>query len=140
MLQIQSASRTTGRFVEPAVRHPCPFCQVGRPLLENELALVIEDRYPVSKGHVLIVPKRHVSDYFETSPAERRAMEKLLIQAKKLTDRTLKPDGYNVGVNVGEAAGQTVLHVHMHLIPRYRGDVASPRGGVRGVIPSKRSY
>jgi diadenosine tetraphosphate (Ap4A) HIT family hydrolase len=118
----------------------CPFCNVRAPLVENELAFVIFDRYPVSPGHVLILPKRHIASFFDTTPDECMAMLSLLSEMRRRTDTKLTPDGYNIGVNVGEAAGQTVGHVHMHLIPRYHGDMENPRGGVRGVIPAKQSY
>lgn len=118
----------------------CPFCNVRAPIFANELAFVVFDKYPVNPGHVLIVPRRHVSSYFQTTSAECVAMLDLLFAAKERSDRQLAPDGYNIGVNVGEAAGQTVGHVHMHLIPRFHGDVANPRGGVRGVIPARQSY
>lgn len=84
--------------------------------------------------------RRHVADFFETTDDERQALLTLLQQAKDLLQREHEPDGFNVGVNVGEAAGQTIPHVHIHLIPRYRGDTPHPRGGVRGVIPDKQSY
>lgn len=119
----------------------CPFCGNGLKILrENELAFAIYDKYPVSRGHLLVIPKRHVSDYFDTTPEERRAMNELLDECKAMLDETFSPDGYNIGINVGEAAGQTIFHVHVHLIPRYKGDLDDPRGGVRGVIPEKRIY
>ncbi len=119
----------------------CPFCGDGLNILrENELAYAIYDKYPVSRGHILIIPKRHVSSYFDTTPEERRAMEALLDECKTFLDETHSPDGYNIGINVGQAAGQTIFHVHLHLIPRYEGDLDDPRGGVRGVIPEKRIY
>ena len=118
----------------------CPFCLPAEVLLENELAYVIRDKIPASPGHLLILPRRHVADWFETTTQERLALFTLADAAKAWLDREFHPDGFNLGVNVGEAAGQTIYHVHLHLIPRYRGDVATPRGGVRGVIPSKQSY
>ena len=118
----------------------CPFCQPAEVLLENELAFAIRDRYPASPGHLLILPRRHVADWFDTTPDERHAMFDLANMAKARLAAEFRPDGYNLGINVGEAAGQTVFHVHLHLIPRYRGDVAAPRGGVRGVIPDKQNY
>ena len=118
----------------------CVFCNIRAPVASNELALVIFDRYPVNPGHVLILPKRHVSDFFATTSQERDAMLSLVAEMKRRTDEKLAPDGYNVGVNVGIAAGQTVMHVHLHLIPRFFGDTENPRGGVRGVIPAKQSY
>ncbi|OYW25639.1 MAG: hypothetical protein B7Z49_00870 [Hydrogenophilales bacterium 12-63-5] len=118
----------------------CPFCQPIDIVFENELAFAIRDRYPASPGHLLILPRRHVADWFDTTPDERHAMFDLADMARARLDAEFHPDGYNLGVNVGEAAGQTVFHVHLHLLPRYRGDVANPRGGVRGVIPDKQSY
>ena len=118
----------------------CPFCQPAEVLLENDLACVIHDRFPASPGHLLILPRRHVADWFETTAQERLAMFDLADAAKTWLDGEFHPDGFNLGVNVGEVAGQTIFHVHLHLIPRYRGDVAVPRGGVRGVIPTKQSY
>lgn len=118
----------------------CPFCQPTEMLLENDLAYVIRDQSPVNPGHLLVLPRRHVADWFETTAQERQAMFELADAAKTQLDAEFHPHGYNLGINVGEAAGQTVFHVHLHLIPRFRGDVANPRGGVRGVIPSKQNY
>lgn len=116
---------------------PCPFCETTAELFGNTLAFVIRDRYPASPGHTLILPRRHVADWFDTTPEERQAMFALADEAKRRLDAELHPDGYNLGINVGAWAGQTVFHVHLHLIPRYRGDVTEPRGGVRAVIPDK---
>jgi len=118
----------------------CPFCSDEGAVLANGLAFALPDRYPVTPGHLLVIPYRHVADYFHTTLFERRAMLALLDLARRMLDERHAPQGYNIGVNVGEAAGQTVMHVHLHLIPRYAGDVANPRGGVRGVIPAKQSY
>jgi diadenosine tetraphosphate (Ap4A) HIT family hydrolase len=121
----------------------CPFCAIedSREIIaESELSLAFYDGYPVSPGHALIIPKRHVSSFFDLSEEERLDMLKLADQVKKILDNKFHPDGYNIGVNVGESAGQSVFHVHMHIIPRYTGDVENPKGGVRGVIPSKQSY
>jgi diadenosine tetraphosphate (Ap4A) HIT family hydrolase len=118
----------------------CPFCNVSAPVLEDELAYVILDKYPVNPGHALIVPRRHIETFFEATPYEFIAMFSLLNAMRHRTDAQLAPDGYNIGINVGEAAGQTVKHLHMHLIPRFRGDMENPRGGVRGVIPARQSY
>jgi diadenosine tetraphosphate (Ap4A) HIT family hydrolase len=109
-------------------------------LLESELAYARYDDYPVSPGHVLILPQRHVADYFDTTLAEKHAMLELIEAARQLLDREYAPDGYNLGINCGAAAGQSVLHVHYHLIPRYQGDMENPRGGVRGVIPAMQKY
>ncbi len=121
----------------------CLFCGIQQKdiIEENELAIAIKDNYPVSKYHALIIPKRHVEDYFDLSKDELRACDILL---KYIRDDILKDDpmveGFNVGVNSGAVAGQTVLHCHIHLIPRRPGDVDDPRGGVRGVIPSRKKY
>ena len=119
---------------------PCPFCSRSGALFENEHAYVREDKFPVSPGHLLIIPKRHVPDWFSLTEEEQQAMLALLSRAKEYLDVRYHPDGYNIGINCGEAAGQTVFHVHMHLIPRYAGDVENPRGGVRGVIADKKDY
>jgi diadenosine tetraphosphate (Ap4A) HIT family hydrolase len=118
----------------------CPFCHPDGVLLGNELAFVKEDKFPVNPGHLLIVPRRHVADFFLTTAEEKAAMLSLLDKAKQFIDGKHAPAGYNVGINVGEVAGQTVMHVHVHIIPRYQGDLENPRGGVRGVIPSRQSY
>lgn len=120
----------------------CPFCTlpVGRIVEENELALLIMDGYPVSPGHSLIIPKRHLGSFFDATPPERAALLALLDKAKELVEDEHKPDGYNIGINDGAAAGQTVPHLHIHLIPRYLGDQDDPRGGVRWVIPDKANY
>lgn len=118
----------------------CPFCHPVGVLIGNDLAYVKLDKFPVNPGHLLIIPRRHVADFFLTTEEERAAMLSLLDKAKLYLDGKHTPAGYNVGVNVGEVAGQTVMHVHLHLIPRYQGDLENPRGGVRGVIPSRQSY
>jgi diadenosine tetraphosphate (Ap4A) HIT family hydrolase len=103
----------------------------------NALAFAIRDRDPVSDGHTLVIPKRLVVDFFGTTEAERLALFALVDEVKRALDASHRPDGYNVGFNAGDAAGQTVFHLHLHVIPRYRGDVEDPRGGVRHVIPSR---
>ena len=117
-----------------------PFLEKKERLLENEVGFVIYDGFPVSKGHCLIVPHRVYSDYFESTNEEVIGLQKLVLETKKLLDGKFQPDGFNVGINSGETGGQTVPHVHIHLIPRYKGDMENPRGGVRGVIPSKQKY
>lgn len=118
----------------------CPFCQLENEeiILENELAYVRYDKFPVNNGHILIIPYRHESNYFNLTEDEKTAINALLRETKDLIDSKFRPDGYNIGVNVGTTAGQTVMHVH--LIPRYKGDVEDPRGGIRGVIPDKQKY
>ena len=119
----------------------CPFCvDRGDAFLHNELAYIRCDANPVTPGHLLLIPFRHVGSYFDTTQEERIALLQLLDRAKTLLDENHAPDGYNIGINIGEHGGQTIAHVHLHLIPRYRGDVENPRGGVRGVIPGKQSY
>ena len=120
----------------------CIFCRDGndRRILENEYAFAVFDSYPVSKGHMLIVPRRHFQSYFDCTPEERDAVWTLVGEAKLHLDELYEPGGYNVGINVGATAGQSVMHLHVHLMPRYAGDVPDPRGGVRGVIPEKQKY
>ncbi len=121
----------------------CPFCNLSSKveiICETVSCVAFYDEYPVSPGHALIVPKRHVSSYFELTNREREAMNIVLQYVKKKVDERFHPDGYNVGMIIGEYAGQSVFHCHMHLIPRYKGDVENPKGGVRGVIPSKQKY
>ena len=121
----------------------CPFCKLSRRveiICETATCVAFYDGYPVSPGHALIIPKRHVANYFDLTNHEREAMNVMLQYVKRKIDERFHPDGYNIGINVNEAAGQSVFHVHMHLIPRYKGDVEKPKGGVRGVIPSKQNY
>jgi diadenosine tetraphosphate (Ap4A) HIT family hydrolase len=108
--------------------------------MQNELAVVIRDGFPVSPGHTLIIPRRHVSSFFEVTAEERAALFTLIDKAKEELDTEFSPEGYNIGINDGRAAGQTVMHLHVHLIPRYVNDLPDPRGGVRWVIPSKADY
>jgi diadenosine tetraphosphate (Ap4A) HIT family hydrolase len=103
----------------------------------NALAFAIRDRDPVSDGHTLVIPKRLVVDFFGTTDDERLALFALVDEVKRSLDATHRPDGYNVGFNAGESAGQTVFHLHLHVIPRYHGDVTDPRGGIRHVIPGR---
>lgn len=122
--------------------NPCPFCALPneRIVEENQHARWIYDGYPVSQGHSLIIPKRHVGSFFDISQEERLAMLALLDKAKSAVEAAYQPDGFNIGINDGPAAGQTVPHLHLHLIPRYIGDVEDSRGGVRWVIPYKADY
>lgn len=121
----------------------CIFCEKVNSkeiLFENDLAIAFFDGFPVSKGHTLIIPKRHVATYFEVTKEEAAAMKDLADKVKKFLDSQYKPDGYNIGLNCGEYAGQTVMHCHMHVIPRYKGDIENPRGGVRKIIKSESKY
>lgn len=119
-----------------------PFLEIDRSfwLASNDLAFAVLDKYPVSPGHTLIIPKRTVETWFDASQEEQSAIMALVNHMKAQLDAKHSPDGYNVGFNVGVVAGQTVMHLHMHLIPRYAGDMHDPRGGVRGVIPEKQKY
>ena len=118
----------------------CPFCGEPKVVIDNALATAHYDSYPVSAGHCLITPRRHVAEYFQATAAEKAAIWELVDEMKLIIDREFSPDGYNLGVNVGKAAGQSIPHLHIHVIPRYAGDVENPQGGVRGVIPHKQKY
>ena len=120
----------------------CPFCNLPtvRIVGENEHAFWIRDSFPVSPGHSLVIPKRHIASFFDATPQERISLLELLDWAKVAAEAEFQPNGYNVGINDGLAAGQTVPHLHLHLIPRFKGDLADPRGGVRWVIPGKADY
>jgi diadenosine tetraphosphate (Ap4A) HIT family hydrolase len=107
-------------------------------VFESDFAYVAYEGNSLSPGHVIVVPRRHVADFFDMSAAEQGSVIALLNRSKKLIDEKHKPDGYNIGVNVGKAAGQARMHVHLHLIPRYAGDVADPRGGIRCVLARKK--
>jgi len=129
--------------LNPNQSEACPFCNPDPTrgfLLESDTAIAIFDKFPVSMGHALIIPKKHCSNYFELSFSEQTACWKMVNKLKELLDENFRPSGYNIGININASAGQTVPHVHIHLIPRYNGDVEEPRGGVRGVIPDKRDY
>ena len=116
----------------------CMFCTISETdiLLENEMALAFFDKFPVNEGHVLIIPKRHLANLFDATQEEVGSIWKLIKEVKEKLNKRFHPDGYNVGVNVGAAAGQTVFHLHVHVIPRYLGDVPDPRGGIRKIKKS----
>lgn len=121
----------------------CIFCNERRhagALAANELAVALPAGFPVSPGHVLIVPRRHEPDFFSLTAEEQAAMIGLVNPVRTVLDEQFRPDAYNLGVNAGKAAGQTILHTHLHVIPRYSGDVAEPRGGVRWVLPESARY
>lgn len=124
----------------------CPFCSLlkfddnKRIKASNDMTVVIRDGYPISPGHTLIIPRRHAASFFELSTLERDSIFELIDIAKSQLDREFQPDSYNIGINDGTDAGQTVPHLHIHLIPRYKGDVEDPRGGVRWIIPEKAKY
>lgn len=126
-----------------AVPYDCPFCKhlaSEPPPAGNALAVAFPDGFPVSPGHTLIVPRRHVASYLETTKAEKQALWELADEVCAQLMEADLPDGFNIGLNAGIAAGQTVMHVHLHVIPRYAGDMPDPRGGVRHVIPAKAKY
>ena len=120
----------------------CSFCSLPseRIVNSNLFGIVIRDGFPISEGHTLIIPKRHIGSFFELNTMERDAMFNLLDQEKAVLTDKHNPDGFNIGINDGPAAGQTIAHLHIHLIPRYEGDLPDPRGGVRWIIPSKAKY
>lgn len=124
----------------------CPFCKIERLINKDRIVyqddtwIAIYDNYPVSQGHVLLIPKRHVETFFNLNMVEFGSLGVTIGIIKMILDKKFHPDGYNIGTNCGEAAGQTVMHCHIHIIPRYKGDMENPRGGVRGVIPEKQKY
>jgi diadenosine tetraphosphate (Ap4A) HIT family hydrolase len=124
----------------------CIFCEIPEQKTPNQLihkfdhCYAIYDQFPVSKGHVLLIPYSHIEDWFAASAHVQLDMMQALNSMKAFLDQKFDPDGYNIGTNCGSVAGQTVFHLHMHLIPRYTGDMEDPRGGVRGVIPHKQKY
>jgi diadenosine tetraphosphate (Ap4A) HIT family hydrolase len=120
----------------------CPFCQIeaSRIVADNVLAIAVRDGFPVNPGHTLVILRRHVASWFDATADERAALTGMVDDVKAILERELHPEGYNIGINVGEAAGQTVMHLHVHVIPRFAGDVDDPRGGVRFVIPARGNY
>lgn len=120
----------------------CPFCPPPKERVFHEAPLVLGvwDGFPVSPGHALLVPRRHVATWFEASTDERAALTEAIEVAREVILARHRPDGFNVGMNLGAAAGQTVPHLHLHVIPRYAGDVEDPRGGVRWVVPARAAY
>ncbi len=120
----------------------CPFCSLEprKIVAQNELSMTVRDTLPVSPGHTLILPKRHITSIFDATREEVAALWEALQQARTQLLRELSPDGFNIGVNDGLAAGQTILHLHIHVIPRYKGDMPDPRGGIRWIFPDKAVY
>lgn len=121
---------------------PCVFCHLPAERIQfaNAKGVVVRDDFPISEGHTLIIPRRHVGSFFDIDAEERDALLRLLDEAKCRLDKEFKPDGFNIGINDGASAGQTVPHLHIHLIPRYSGDREDPRGGVRWINPEKAKY
>jgi diadenosine tetraphosphate (Ap4A) HIT family hydrolase len=120
----------------------CPFCTpfADEIVAKNDLCYARWDRFPVSKGHLLLMPFRHAADYFDLTHEEKQALFLLIDECKEVIEENFKPQGYNIGFNIGEVAGQTVMHCHCHVIPRYSGDTENPRGGIRNVIHGKKEY
>lgn len=120
----------------------CRFCEPREDqiVISNDLCYGTWDGHPVNEGHMLLIPYRHVPDYFEADAEEKFALWELLEEAREVIRERFKPGGFNVGINIGRAAGQSILHLHIHVIPRYVGDVPDPQGGVRAVIPERRKY
>lgn len=116
----------------------CIFCSLSekKMILQNDKAFAIYDKYPVNQGHMLVLPRRHFPTIFEAQPEEVLAMHELILGARQHLLGKFKPDGFNIGMNLGEVAGQTIFHLHIHIIPRYLGDVQSPRGGIRNLKES----
>ena len=123
-------------------KQSCHFCCLpeNRIIFETNYSFVIRDGFPVSDGHTLVIPKRHIPSIFDATPEEQTDILVALEKSKKQLDETLNPSGYNIGINDGSSAGQTVMHLHVHLIPRYSGDQEDPRGGVRWIFPEKADY
>lgn len=123
-------------------KSPCPFCRVDPKSLwfETKHGRVIHDAYPISKGHMLVVPRPHIQSVYDLDTDTQAALFKLVSDVRRRLNEKYHPDGFNVGLNDGEAAGQTVMHAHIHVIPRWTNDVADPRGGVRWIIPDKARY
>ena len=121
----------------------CRFCLAKpgrRVMIEGKHGFAAWDRHPASPGHFLVIPYRHFPDYFDISDEEREELWRLVAEGKTMADERHNPDGYNIGINVGTLAGQSIPHLHIHVIPRYKGDVENPKGGVRGVIPQNKLY
>jgi diadenosine tetraphosphate (Ap4A) HIT family hydrolase len=123
-------------------RPACPFCNLPqeRVLLETHTALAFFDAYPVTEGHTLVIPKRHIESVFGLPETELASLWAAVAKARTLLVEKFQPDGFNVGVNDGPAAGQTIAHAHVHIIPRRKGDVPEPRGGIRWIMPGKAKY
>ena len=120
----------------------CAFCQYDRSkaIVENDFGFSIFDSHPVSNGHCLVIPEEHQWDYFKLSQQTRKGLDGLLIAVKEHLDDCYSPDGYNIGINNGHAAGQTIMHAHIHVIPRYEGDNTDPRGGIRWIFPRRANF
>ncbi len=131
------------KATEKTAEDDCRFCvskSGRRVMIKSEFGFAAWDRHPASDGHFLVIPYRHFASYFDINDDEREDLWNLVAEGKVMADEKWNPDGYNIGINVGEPAGQSIHHLHIHVIPRYKGDVENPKGGVRGVIPGKKLY
>ena len=124
------------------VTEDCIFCRCksSKTFYRGTLGYIRWDSYPVNSGHALVIPYRHVADYFDVTEKEKKELWHLVDEGRNIIDDLYHPHGYNIGINIGCWAGQTIFHLHIHLIPRFRGDTENPKGGVRGVIPQKQQY
>jgi diadenosine tetraphosphate (Ap4A) HIT family hydrolase len=118
----------------------CPFCSIRAFVVETEHIVAFHDRFPVAEGHTLVVPRRHVDSVFDLTRAEFDTLWQVVTEVRERLRRELQPNGFTIGVNDGAAAGQTVTHAHVHVIPRCAGDVPDPRGGIRWVLPERACY
>jgi diadenosine tetraphosphate (Ap4A) HIT family hydrolase len=138
------AKEVTGHWnLAKIYRMKCVFCErisLGKIILQTDLAVAFPDKFPVSPGHMLILPRRHEMDFFKLTEEEQTEIWGLIPLTQKHIEKRHSPDGYNIGINSGKAAGQTVAHAHLHIIPRYLGDIKDPRGGIRWVLPSQARY
>jgi diadenosine tetraphosphate (Ap4A) HIT family hydrolase len=123
-------------------QHDCPFCclETNRIRLESEFAVAFADAFPITHGHTLVIPRRHIECLFDLTEDEQAEVWRIVAQVRTILATELQPDGFNIGLNDGTSAGQTVMHAHVHVIPRRHGDVADPRGGVRWIIPQNAAY
>jgi diadenosine tetraphosphate (Ap4A) HIT family hydrolase len=145
---LERQRRDSEESIESAAERPggpasaCPFCEVPpeRIIAATQSVLALYDGFPVSPGHALVVPRRHVASWKEVSPGEKAAIWQMVDELRGLITDRYRPSAFNVGFNDGAAAGQTVMHFHVHVIPRYAGDAADPRGGIRWVLPDKAVY
>ncbi len=120
----------------------CTFCHLGKERIfhEHELVAGIWDTYPLNPGHALLVPRRHIARWFDATPEEQAALTAAIDKAKTAIEEVHTPQGYNIGFNDQKAGGQSVPHLHIHVIPRYEGDVPNPKGGIRNIIPARAAY
>ena len=142
-IEIEETNPFFDRYQDHEVNNDCLFGQKGQkeePFARFKKCYVMKDEFPVPPGHLLIIPYEHTPNWFAAKKEIKLDIIQAISQMKQIIDLEYNPEGYNIGMNCGEAAGQSVMHLHVHLIPRYKGDTSNPRGGVRGVIPSKQNY